>query len=57
MHDVPGPIWFAGHAQVKPPAVFVHVAAVSQLSVPAVHSLMSTQVVPLNVYPALHAHV
>ena len=45
LHVVPLPICPAGQAQVKLPTVFVHVAAASQLSVFAVHSLMSLQVV------------
>jgi hypothetical protein len=48
MHAVPLPIMLDGHAQVKLPGVSVHVAAESQLSVPAVHSLMLMQAVPLK---------
>jgi hypothetical protein len=44
------------HAQLKLPAVFVHVAFALQSFVPFVHSLMSVQVVPLPEYPELHAH-
>jgi hypothetical protein len=35
------------HAQVNPPAVFVHVAFVLQLFVPFVHSFTSVHVTPL----------
>ena len=45
------------HAQLKLPAVFVHVAFAPQLAPPAVHSLTSAQVTPLPEYPLLHAHV
>jgi hypothetical protein len=45
MHAVPLPVCPAGHAQVKLPGVFVHVAAASQLSVFVAHSSMSVHVV------------
>jgi hypothetical protein len=45
------------HAQLKLPAVFVHVAFTLQLFVPFVHSLMSVHVTPLPVYPLLHAQL
>jgi len=44
-------------AHVKPPAVFVQVAAASQLSAFAVHSLRSVQIMPLPLYPGLQAQV
>ena len=46
-HAVPLPICPVGHWHVKPPGVFVQVAAESQLLVFVAHSSMSVQVTPL----------